>query len=415
MWRQREHTTTAARARILGLTHSQRDLEDRMHNVSRAMQYELRMDAVGVLVYISDEDSVYVDAAAPAKPHISWKEARSLDQDVHTKIIDIRKVAKESHVAKMLTSYQFRYVMPLNHADQRVGYIFMNSKRGLNAWQQQLIDGCYDDLADALASALNTHTVHARNSVLEQKIASVTDEFSQGSDQASELDNARNEFVSMASHQLRTPLTSIKGYLSMVLEGDAGEITKEQRKLLSEAFLSSERMVRLISDFLNVSRVQTGKFMIDKKDVDLAMVVKQEVNQLKVNASARGLTLETTVPDSPILVQADEGKIRQVLMNFIDNAIYYSPEKTTITVALVEKASDIEITVKDQGIGVPLDEQTKLFEKFFRASNARMQRPDGTGVGLYLAKQVVDGHGGKIIFASTPGQGSTFGFSVPKK
>jgi signal transduction histidine kinase len=174
-------------------------------------------------------------------------------------------------------------------------------------------------------------------------------------------------------------------------------------------------MVRLISDFLNVSRVQTGKFMIDKKDVDLAMVVKQEVNQLKVNASARGLTLETTVPDSPILVQADEGKIRQVLMNFIDNAIYYSPEKTTITVALVEKASDIEITVKDQGIGVPLDEQTKLFEKFFRASNARMQRPDGTGVGLYLAKQVVDGHGGKIIFASTPGQGSTFGFSVPKK
>jgi signal transduction histidine kinase len=111
----------------------------------------------------------------------------------------------------------------------------------------------------------------------------------------------------------------------------------------------------------------------------------------------------------------DEGKIRQVIMNFIDNAVYYSPEKTRITIKLSIEDGDVVLRVKDEGMGVPPEEQSHLFTRFFRAENARKQRPDGTGIGLYLAKKIVDGHDGKIVFESELGKGSTFGFRLPVK
>ncbi len=172
-------------------------------------------------------------------------------------------------------------------------------------------------------------------------------------------------------------------------------------------------MVHLINDFLNVSRVQTGKFMIDRRSVDLVKIVKQEIRSLETTAESRDLTLKLTAPPNPVLVQIDEGKIRQVIMNFIDNSLFYSRPNTDVLVTLRVFPNEIKFEVSDQGIGVPAKQQAKLFTKFFRADNARTQRPDGTGVGLYLAKMVVDGHGGKVIFASKEGQGSTFGFSLP--
>jgi len=217
----------------------------------------------------------------------------------------------------------------------------------------------------------------------------------------------------MASHQLRTPLTSVKGYISMVIEGDVGEITKPQKKLLNEAFMSSERMVHLINDFLNVSRIQTGKFIIDKSPVDLSKLVSEEIDSLRPNATARGLKFTYKPPKKFPIMELDEGKMRQVVMNFADNAIYYSSQNATIAVSLSIDNNEVLFTVKDTGIGVPMDEREHLFSKFYRASNARVRRPDGTGVGIYLAKKVIDAHGGKIVFESVEGKGSTFGFRLP--
>jgi signal transduction histidine kinase len=174
-------------------------------------------------------------------------------------------------------------------------------------------------------------------------------------------------------------------------------------------------MVHLINDFLNVSRLQTGKFIIDRRPIDLATIVAQEVDGLKTTAAQRKLSLSYKVSSNVPRIYADEGKLRQVIMNFVDNAIYYSKESTTIKVTLVADPDVITLKVKDTGIGVPEAEQANLFTKFFRATNARRQRPDGTGVGLYLAKRVIVAHGGKILFESAEGQGSTFGFTLPIK
>lgn len=228
------------------------------------------------------------------------------------------------------------------------------------------------------------------------------------------LDETKDEFISMASHQLRTPLTSVKGYVSMVLEGDAGKLNPMQQKLLEQSFTSSQRMVYLIADLLNLSRLRTGKFVIENHPSNLADVIEGEVEQLKATATARNLKLTYKKPDNFPTLMLDETKIRQVIMNFVDNAIYYTPSAGKIEIGLVDKDSSVEFTVNDNGIGIPSSEQHHLFNKFFRAKNAQKARPDGTGLGLFMAKKVIVAQGGALIFNSKEGKGSTFGFSFSK-
>jgi signal transduction histidine kinase len=214
----------------------------------------------------------------------------------------------------------------------------------------------------------------------------------------------------MASHQLRTPLTTVKGYLSMMLEGDTGKLTKGQKEILDRSYFSAERMVFLITDLLNVSRITTGKFIIEPTPVNLMEMVKSEVEQLERSAEGRGVRLKMELPDSFPTVMLDENKTRQVMMNFIDNAIYYTPSGGSVTVRLSEAGGAIEFRVVDTGIGVPEHDKAKLFTKFFRADNAKQQRPDGNGLGLFMARKVIQSQGGSIIFESRVGKGSTFGF-----
>ena len=317
----------------------------------------------------------------------------------------------------LLTKKHIVYILPLVTADETIGYFMLGENlAGMYTKQDtEALKAIANELVIAVQNARSVQAIRDLNASLEERIDSATEELRASNKKLIELDEAKDEFVSMASHQLRTPLTSVKGYISMVLEGDTGDITPMQRKLLEEAFASSERMVHLISDFLNVSRLQTGKFVIDTSKVDLAELVGQEVAGLEATAKVRSLKLQYRKPKYFPVLYIDEGKIRQVLMNFIDNAIYYSTERTTITVKLRVEDGDAVLEVHDTGIGVPKSEQQRLFTKFFRATNARRQRPDGTGIGLFLAKKVIVAHGGSMVFESTEGEGSVFGFRLPIK
>jgi signal transduction histidine kinase len=228
------------------------------------------------------------------------------------------------------------------------------------------------------------------------------------------LDEAKDDFISMASHQLRTPLTSVKGYISMVMEGDAGKVNPQQKTMLTQAYFSSQRMVYLIADLLNVSRLRTGKFIIESAPVNLANLVEEEISQLVEMAKNNELDVIYHKPKDFPTLMLDDTKTRQAIMNFIDNAIYYTPKGGSIKIELEEKASTIELRVVDSGIGVPKSEQPHLFTKFYRAGNARKARPNGTGLGLFMAKKVIVGQGGSIIFESREGKGSTFGFILSK-
>lgn len=341
-----------------------------------------------------------------------------VEQDAEIRgIIVTDQLEDANHVRRILRSHKVAILLPLIHRGEMIGFLILGEQlgRGYTNRDKKVLETISEELVIAIQNAISVQAVRDINANLEQRVAAATAELRTTNARLTRLDAAKDEFLSIASHQLRTPLTSIKGYLSMVLEGDMGKVPKAQQQVLSEAFASSERMVHLIHDFLNVSRLQTGKFALELGHVDILALVKHEIKSLEAVAKGKGITLKFIDECGPCDMELDETKLQQVVMNFIDNAIFYSHADSTITITLKKTADAIEYTVHDTGIGVPKAEQSRLFEKFFRATNARKQRPDGTGVGIFLAKTVVDAHGGKIIFHSEEGVGSTFGFRLPLK
>ncbi len=311
-----------------------------------------------------------------------------------------------------------RLVSTLEYKVNGMGYLFIGQKKSGTPYSEKdlrIIEIITNELVIAVENVLRYEEIEQFNVTLQKKIDDATKELKQSNQKLLALDEAKDEFVSMASHQLRTPLTSIKGYISMVLEEDAGKINDTQKEMLGQAFFSSQRMVYLISDLLNVSRLKTGKFVIETKPIYMPDVVESEIEQLQEGAKVKNIKLSFHKPKDFSKLSLDEMKIRQVVMNFTDNAIYYTPQNGKINVELKETQKSIEFKVVDSGIGVPKTEKHKLFTKFYRAENARKVRPDGTGLGLFMAKKVIVAQGGSIIFDSKEGKGSTFGFSFPKE
>lgn len=323
-----------------------------------------------------------------------------------------------SHMRQYFELSRIGLVVRLATTNDSVGYMVLGHKKNGRNYSQhdiQLLKLASNDLALALQNALAFEKIQRFNQTLQAKVSKATSALKRTNEKLVAMDDAKDEFISMASHQLRTPLTSVKGYISMMLEGDLGKINGTQRQALEEAFNSSQRMVFLISDFLNVSRIRTGKFIMEKDETDLNKIVLEEISQLRDLAGLRDQTINYKPPkDFPIVV-VDDNKTRQVMMNFIDNAIFYTPKNGKIDITLEQTDKEIVFKVTDTGIGVPKNVQHRLFTKFFRAENARNARPDGTGLGLFMGQKIIDAQGGKMIFNSIEGQGSTFGFRFPSK
>jgi len=362
----------------------------------------------------------HVTAGTRRHTQLPLADAHTLNEYVKKEGHDIlvTELLPEGHaIHRMLISHKVAILMPIMRGNSILGYLALGDPRssGYTNRDIKVLKTISDELVIAIQNALSVQEVKDINVHLQQRINAATAELRSSNTQLRHLDKTKDEFLSMASHQLRTPLTSVKGYLSMVLEGDAGKVSESQKQLLGEAFASSERMVHLIHDFLNVSRLQTGKFMLELHPFDLVNLVEEEVKSLVRTAETRNMKLAFTKNIDSLMLTIDENKIRQVVMNFIDNALFYSHDDSVITIDLKQIDDQVEVRVIDTGIGVPKGEQSQLFSKFYRASNARKQRPDGTGVGIFLAKKVITEHGGTVIFDSEEGKGSTFGFSLPIK
>ena len=394
------------------------DLRGLLERASQQLVSTFKAEQALFFLHYTNGSEHHMSAGTRKHARLPLEDARLLYEFVseNTENIFLSGTLDEgSRVRRMLASHRISLVMPLRQGEKVIGYVLLGDRLSSNYTKRDLdvLLTISNELVIAIQNALSLHEVKELNATLQQRINVATKELRSSNAQLKHLDEVKDEFMSMASHQLRTPLTSVKGYISMVIEGDAGKISQQQQKLLMEAFKSSERMVGLINDFLNVSRLQTGRFVMDKTEFDLGAVVKQEVFDLNLIARTHGVKLRLNATKQPLPLVADESKLRQVIMNYIDNAIYYSHTDSTVVINLEKVGENAAFTVVDTGIGVPKEEQARLFNKFFRAKNARKARPDGTGVGLYLARRVLTAHGGEIIFSSLEGKGSTFGFRMP--
>jgi len=246
-----------------------------------------------------------------------------------------------------------------------------------------------------------------------EKMASLTSELKTANKHLKKLDEAKTEFISVASHQLRTPLSGIKGYLSMLIDGDFGKVKPEQHKIMQDVFANTERLIRLVNVFLNVSRIESGRLKLVKKKFDLKDLVINVTNQLQLEADSKGLKLKTNLPGDFCEVTADPDKITDVLVNLTDNSIKYT-QAGFVTVSLEKQNKKYLVSVTDTGVGISKSEIKELFIKFKRGKKISQVSTSGSGLGLFIAKKIITLHGGKI-WAESPGEGkgSTFKFEFP--
>ncbi len=231
-----------------------------------------------------------------------------------------------------------------------------------------------------------------------------------------QLEQARIGFISIASHQLRTPLTSMRWFAEMLLGGDAGIISEDQRHFVERIYEGTDRMIGLVNLLLQIARVEAGRIKVEPKPIDFKNVIRGLTIALKANLEAKSQTVDVqTTPDPFPAVPMDQEVIWQVFQNLLSNASRYGPPKSAIEVRVVSKDPMVEVSVQDHGIGIPKDAQGRIFEKFFRADNALKLVPEGSGLGLSLVKSLVEGWGGKIWFESEEGKGTTFFFTIPQK
>lgn len=227
-----------------------------------------------------------------------------------------------------------------------------------------------------------------------------------------EVDKAKDEFMSIVSHQLYTPLTSLRGYLSMMRDGDFGPVPEKQRPVVDILRQSSDRLVNLIRNLLDVSRIESGRLELQLESVDLVPLVRGLVAELQPNAERKNLRLRVEEPRGAVRVVADKDRLRQVMLNTVDNAIKYT-EKGSVDVAVERRGNNVFFRVRDTGRGIARDALERLFGKFTRLDHGG-RRPEGLGLGLYLARQIVrEIHGD--IWAESPGEGrgSTFVVQLP--
>ena len=233
-----------------------------------------------------------------------------------------------------------------------------------------------------------------------------------------ELDAARAEFMSMASHQLQTPLTAIKGFSSLLLEKSAGELTTSQEDMISKIAISSERMVQLVEDYLNLSRIESGKLEYQFAKWHIEDICQEVIDTLALKAKEKNLSLVFNRPSAPLPeVMIDGPKVREVISNLVDNAIKYTPSGSVI-VSIAEmkdrQADYLRITVADTGMGMSASDIPKLFAKFSRVKDEQHLKVKGTGLGLYVGKVMIENNGGKVWAESDGvGKGSRFIVEIP--
>jgi signal transduction histidine kinase len=250
---------------------------------------------------------------------------------------------------------------------------------------------------------------------LAKKLETTNKSLGEANEKLKDLDQLKSEFVSLATHQIRAPLAAIKGYLSEIFEGDFGPFSAEMDKPLRTIAQSTENLVHIVGDFLNISRIEQGNMKYDLTDFDLKTIVGDVIKELRPNLERTRLEVKFEAPENSYKVHADINKIKQIVGNLIDNSMKYTPQGSiTVALSVKSEAQKIHFSITDTGIGISPDALPRLFQKFSRAKGANEVNVIGTGLGLYAAKLMVEGQGGRVWAESEGiGKGSTFNMELP--
>ncbi len=329
----------------------------------------------------------------------------------------IENPGSHKRVTNTLDKIGAEVLVPLAIKKKVLGILVLGKKESRDIYNQEdlyVLKVIGTQMAIAIENALLYQETKNFNIRLKKEIRTATIELVEANEKLKKLDKAKSEFISIASHQLRTPLTVIKGYISMMLDNNFGELKDVQRDSLSRVFESNERLILLVEDLLNISRIESGRIQYDFKPIRIENVVDSVYRELSQVAKKKNIKFMYKRPKRKLpKANLDEEKVRQAIMNFADNAIKYT-EKGSVTLHLEHVGNKILYTVTDTGFGVKSDDLPHLFEKFSRGTGTFLIHTEGTGLGLYVAKEMIEAHGGRVWAESEgEGKGSKFCFEVP--
>lgn len=319
---------------------------------------------------------------------------------------DLKNVLREKNIA---------VIIPLKTESGIIGYLAVGSKQSGDTYSRQdirLLEILAPEAAVAIQNALAYEEIRKFNVRLQEEIEKATGDLRRANEQLKELDKLKDEFVSLASHELRTPMTAIRGSLATILEGYAGEVSPQAREFLTAAYNENDRLIRLVNNLLNISRIEAGRLTFNIETVNMDGIITEVISNLERAAKEKSLFLVYERKGDVPKVRADSDKVREVLINLIGNAIKFT-HKGGLTVRTMRKDAVVVTSVTDTGSGIAKTDQDLLFKKFSQVQGSYAKTSGGTGLGLYISKQIVEGLGGKIWLDSTIGIGSTFYFSLP--
>lgn len=332
---------------------------------------------------------------------------------------DLKEKGKLKKLQTNMKRIEAALCLPLFIEEKIIGMIILGnkiSKEHYSAQDIELLTILTNQASIAFQNARSYSQIEDLSENLQEKVDEQTKELKKAYDDLKVLDESKSEFISMASHQLRTPLSAIKGYISMLIEGSYGEISEKAREKLNNVFQSNERLIKIVNDLLDISKVEMGKMELEKAPTQLEDLLQSCYEEMKIGAEKKSVKFILKKPKTPLpKIEIDSLKMRQVFLNLIDNAIKYT-QKGKIEIEIEKKDSRVSISVRDTGEGLSLKEKRDAFGGFTRGSAGLAYFIEGAGLGLYVAKKFLELQGGKIwVESEGKGKGSTFYVELPLK
>jgi signal transduction histidine kinase len=386
---------------------AERDFKELREQLEEA----LAIGKVGSWVWDVDHDMVVADSNLAHMFHLNPKDTkRGMPIEKFTASIyaeDKKRIEKSIRYAvqsKTVFEEEYRIVQP----DKRIIWVLARGRveHGTN---RTVFPGVIVDITERRNLQAEIELARQQDKLNRQAAKAL-----QGRNEELEaLSRTKDEFVALASHQLRTPATAVKQYLGMVLQGYVGEITEVQNEMLGKAFESNERQIQIVNQILNAARVDTGRLVMSTSPVNIGNLVNGVAYDMQSSIEAHKHTLKLEIPETEIMVMADAGYMRMVVENLIGNAVAYTPDGGVITVTVQKMKHECRLSVTDTGVGIRKADISKLFTKFSRIHNPLSVQAGGSGIGLYLAAEIIRLHNGTISVDSRIHKGTTFAISLP--
>jgi len=389
-------------------------LDDLTKKLLKKLLEEMRISR-GAFI-LTEKGKVFAKETYGGSISITEKEVFTLQ--AVDKILVFEELQEES-LKNLMRKLNITVSTPLRVGQEEIGLLLLGEKSAGDIYSDQdikVLEIFAPEASIAIQNALSFEEIRRFNVTLRQEIAKATEELREANDKLKELDKLKDEFLSIASHDLRTPMAAIKSYIWMGLHGRAGPINEKLQRYLDLSYQSAERMINLINDLLNVSRIEAGRLELSLERANLEETIKVTLEELRSKATEKNINLEfkTLSPIPPVML--DKERFPEIITNLVGNSLKFTPEKGSITVTaqISKDKKEVLINVTDTGMGIAQKDIPTLFAKFHPLDKPYVARSTtgGTGLGLYITKNLVELHGGKIGVRSEVGKGSTFYFTL---